>query len=344
MERFEVKPTTLCFTAALKSVARSHETSLRYQRGSSRIDMKRETITAHHGRMARQIVILAEGAEVKQDDGFTSALMLCTAAAGDSATAKAILLASEVRKMDHLRTIGGSKPYVLDDRDDDLRLESGIMSTTKEGTNGAKDTGNLSDLITMEGKLTKVSRNNKDIVTFGEREYGKDTRVISALVHSCAQAMNKNGIGTMWAGRENLGYLCENSLRLIATRWEPSYRDTSVPGISSTKIGIGALRQMDEREKDYEYTPGKRKKFRGLFVDDDDLPTIDDVKGDEDESAYENDEDAFDEDDFFLDDSDDGEGDFFSNDNDSTQNMLEYPVADQNGGGEHVRVLRYDNK
>ena len=265
MERFEVKPTTLCFTAALKAVARSHEIANRYQRGSSRRDMKRESITAHHGKMARQIVILAEAAEVEQDDGFTSALMLCAAAAGDSASAKAILLASEVRKMDHLRTIGGSRPDALNEQDNNLLLESGSTLIASKGT---------SDVT-----LFKQPENRKHIITHGEREYGKDTRVISAFVHSCAQALHKNGLGTIWAGRENLGYLCENSLRLISTRWEPTYKDGSVPGLSSTNIGIGALRHMDEREKDYEYTPGKRKKFRGLFIDEDDAAIIDDIKG-----------------------------------------------------------------
>lgn len=278
MERFEVKPTTLCFTAALKSVARSHEIVNRYQRGTSRREMKRETITAHHGKMARQIVILAESAEVQHDDGFTSALMLCAAAAGDSATSKAILLASEVRKMDHLRTIGGSRPDALDDGENDLQLEARPMS----GAEKSKSNAEKGELINAEGALNKNSENVKEI-SFGEREYGKDTRVISAFVHSCAQALNKNGLGTMWAGRENLGYLCENSLRLITTRWEPSYRDTSVPGVNSTKVGIGALRHMDEREQDYEYTPGKRKKFRGLFVDENDLATIDDIENDSDD-------------------------------------------------------------
>ncbi len=79
---------------------------MRFERGSSKKQKRREQITAHHGKLARQIVILAENAEVKQDDGFVAALMLCAGAAGDSATAKAILLASEVRKMNHLRTIG----------------------------------------------------------------------------------------------------------------------------------------------------------------------------------------------------------------------------------------------
>lgn len=288
MERFEVKPTTLCFTAALKSVARSHEIANRYQRGTSRRDMKRETITAHHGKMARQIVILAEAAEVEQDDGFTSALMLCAAAAGDSATAKAILLATEVRKLDHLRTIGGARPDALEDRDNDLQLVSRPISIENQSEINAKDGRNLPDKIIAEGALSKQPQNYEQNISFGEREYGRDTRVISALVHSCAQALNKNGLGTMWAGRENLGYLCENSLRLITTRWEPSYRDTSVPGIDSSKVGIGALRHMDEREKDYEYTPGKRKKFRGLFVDEDELATIDDIETYSDDEESEN--------------------------------------------------------
>jgi len=327
MERFEVKPTTLCFTAALKSVARSHEISNRYQRGTSRRDMKRETITAHHGKMARKIVILAEASEVEQDDGFTSALMLCSAAAGDSATSKAILLASEARKLDHLRTIGGSRPHALDGLEDGLQLNAGI----------AKDAGNFSDLIVMEGALDKSSHNNKEIVTFGEREYGKDTRVISALVHSCAQALNKNGIGTMWAGRENLGYLCENSLRLITTRWEPSYRDNSVPGVSSTKVGVGALRHMDEREKDYEYIPGKRKKFRGLFLDEDDVATIDDIQGDEDSGFHEDEVDDLDEDDLF---SDDGEDNFSLDDKKPTTNVLEYPLGDQNDDEKQISTKK----
>ena len=290
MERFEVKPTTLCFTAALKSVARSHEIANRFQRGTSRRDMKREKITAHHGKMARQIVVLAEAAEVEQDDGFTSALMLCAAAAGDSATSKAILLASEVRKMDHLRTIGGSRADELEGGDKALQLEA--HSTTS----AAKIESNDGQLISTEGALSTSTRKSQETLSFGEREYGKDTRVISALVHSCAQALNKNGLGTMWAGRENLGYLCENSLRLITTRWEPSYRDTSVPGVDSTKVGLGALRNVDEREKDYDYTPGKRKKFRGLFIDEDDLATIDDLENFSDDE--ESDDSLFDDEEY----------------------------------------------
>ena len=325
MERFEVKPTTLCFSAALRSVARSHETAIRFERGSSRRDMLREKTAAHHGKMARQIVILAEVAEVEHDDGFISALMLCTAAAGDSATTKAVLLASEVRKMDHLRTIGGSRQETFEDHHDDLHLlnvqeelESGEMTT-------AMTTTNIDSKLAIGDKSNKSYNNNKDISTFTEREYGKDTRVISALMHSCAQAMNKNGIGTMWAGRENLGSLDENSLRLITTRWEPSYVDTSVPGVSSTKVGIGALRRLDENDNYEELKPGKRKKFRGLYIDDEDLITRDDLEEEddieeEDESTGWNDENGT-----LV-----GDDDLFSDDNEPLQNLLEYQTSDHN--------------
>ena len=81
MHRFDVKPTTLCFSSALRAVARSHEIGTRFERGWSQKQLRRESFTAHHGKMAREIVIMAENAEVEFDDGFVSALMLCAAAA-----------------------------------------------------------------------------------------------------------------------------------------------------------------------------------------------------------------------------------------------------------------------
>ena len=107
MDLMQVKPTTLIYTAALRAVARSHAIALRFSGGYSRSNKKRERIASHHGRMTRDILIRAEASEVPQDDGFVSALMLCAATAGDSATAKAIYLASEVRRMKHLRSVGG---------------------------------------------------------------------------------------------------------------------------------------------------------------------------------------------------------------------------------------------
>ncbi len=50
-----VKPTTLCFTSALDAVSRSQQiTAVRFERGSSKKQERREQITAHHGKMARQ--------------------------------------------------------------------------------------------------------------------------------------------------------------------------------------------------------------------------------------------------------------------------------------------------
>jgi pentatricopeptide repeat protein len=275
MQRFDVKPTTLCFSGALKAVAKSHEIAVRFENGSSPKQLKRESNASHHGKMARRIVILAEAAEIEQDEGFISALMLCAAAAGDSATSKAIFLASEVRRMDNLRTIGSNTIHQLSSDEFGRGVEK-----LEASTGHPSDTVSIVPGSPSERFSPAVSYPNdqlESVPSFGEREYGKDTRTLSALLHASAQAMNRNGLGTMWAGRENQGYLCENSLRLITTRWEPSYKDTSVPGVSSTKVGIGLLRRVDERERDEDPKPGKRKKFRGLYIDSDDATTVDDL-------------------------------------------------------------------
>lgn len=271
MHRFDVKPTTLCFSSALRAVARSHEIGTRFERGWSQKQLRRESFTAHHGKMAREIVIMAENAEVELDDGFVSALMLCAAAAGDSATAKAVFLASEVRKMDHLRTIG-SNSHLRQLRGQDSPENSAIEPVNE--LNGGQTDGTLTKI---DYQLSLQDSDSKALASFGEREYGKDTRSMSALLRSCAKALDNDGIGTMWAGKENQGYLCENSLRLINTRWEPSYRDTSIPGESSTKLGINALQRYDQHDREEEPKKGVRKKFRGLFIEEDDLLTVDDL-------------------------------------------------------------------
>ena len=266
MQRFEVKPTTLCFSSALRAVARSHETAVRFERGWSRKQLRRETIAAHHGKMARSIVVMAENAEVEIDDGFTAALMLCAAAAGDSATAKAVYLAAEVRKLDHLRTIGPDST-LKQLRGEAPNLESpGMDGFDSEmiSTSSPEQSGFLQSNGSTRSHLPQYRE------SFAEREYGRDSRPLSALLRSCAQAMSSNGIGTIWAGKQNKGYLCENSQRLITTRWEPRYTDTSVPGVSSTKLGITSLRGYDE-DREERRKKGVRKKFRGLYVEDDDM-------------------------------------------------------------------------
>jgi len=292
MNRFEVKPTTLCFSSALKAVARSHEIGVRFERGSSRKQLRRELFAAHHGKMARQIVIMAEQAEVQMDEGFVSALMLCAGAAGDSATAKAIYLASEVRKMDHMRTIGpdsslamlrGEAVKLSSGGNENLQLpgnpqslEKSASEATLSGNAFAVQTDGIDDKEGASGVLASARKSRFEIKPFGEREYGKDTRALSALLRSCGQAMASNGLGTMWEGSSNQGYLDENSLRLITTRWEPSYTQTSIPDNLSTKVGISTLRRFDENDR--EETPKKgaaRQKFRGLYLDDDGVELID---------------------------------------------------------------------
>jgi pentatricopeptide repeat protein len=223
MRAANVKPTSLIFSSALKAVARSHANALRFHGGRSSKNKRRELITAHHGNMARSIVIAADNAHVEQDEGFVSALMLCAATAGDSATVKAIYLASEVRKLDSLRLIGG---------EEHLRLLQ--CSQGKSNENGSA--------LAMDYSSSVMSESNQNqYPSFEEREYGKDTRKVSALLYSYAQAIESGGLGNIWSGGENKGYLCENSLRLITKRRVPEYVDTSIPGMSGTETGLTSL-------------------------------------------------------------------------------------------------------
>jgi pentatricopeptide repeat protein len=285
MPRFNVKPTTLCFSSALRAVAKSHEIAIRFEKGSSRKQLRRESFAAHHGQMARQIVILAENAEVEMDEGFTSALMLCAAASGDSATAKAVYLASEVRKMDHLRTVGPESHLKRlrgdPDREEDETSQIGRGSESKLALGAGSSNGETAVALANDSSVPAPYSQAKNLKpTYGEREYGKDTRALSALLRACANAVNSNGIGTIWAGSQNQGYLCENSLRLITTRWEPTYTDNSIPGVNSTKLGISALRKSPQDERERNQKPGSRTKFQGLFMDEDVAMTVDDLDGD----------------------------------------------------------------
>jgi pentatricopeptide repeat protein len=286
MQSKGVKPTTLCFTSALKAVSRSQQTAVRFERGSSKKQKRREQITAHHGKLARQIVILAENAEVKQDDGFVAALMLCAGAAGDSATAKAILLASEVRKMNHLRTIGP---------DDHLRQIRG-ESTPREATPVLNDGLEMEELLDgaasldstkyssssaletrgQDGTVAKSSNRKKRYPSFEEREYGADSRKLSALLFACSQAVDSHSLGMQWAGRYNKGYLDENSLRLITTRPQPKYFNPAIPGVSSTEVGMGSIAWQDE-EPEHLSKSLRRAKYRGINQDDSVGHTMEDI-------------------------------------------------------------------
>lgn len=273
MEQMKVKPTTLCFSSALRAVARSHATAIRYEQGASVKNRRREFLTAHHGKMARALVIMAENAEVDQDRGFVAALTACAAAAGDIATAKAIYVASQVRRLDQLRTVGPNSHLAR------LRGQSAPMDSLGDErlprsmlTGGP---GNESSNLALPGGDTSLvaevdGRQRKRPPSFGLREYGKDSRPLSAILHACAAAVDKNGIGTMWQGRENGGYLHEDSLRLLTARRVPKYHDTSIPGMTAREVAMSAV-EWDGEGKDGDFRGDKRKsrKFEGLDDDED---------------------------------------------------------------------------
>ncbi len=287
MQMKDVKPTTLIFTAALQSVSRSHANILRFQGGYSKKDKRRERITAHHGKLARQILILAEQAQVKQDDGFVSALMICAATAGDSATAKAIYLASEVRKLEHLRLIGGPE-HLSQLRGGDKRRSDDVLAIESNVKNLSISDGKLDNVETsIENEINELTSKDIDNVELAEAEKNKelkpqykrksnDTRKLAALLRASANAVEKRGLGNMWQGMTNKGFLCENSLRLINARYQPKYVDKSLPGLDGSESGLASMEWDDD---DDAHTMGKRlrrKKFMGLLKDTEDN-TIDDL-------------------------------------------------------------------
>ena len=195
-----VKPTTLLFTSALKAVAKSHEIASKFNGGTSRKNRRRESVTSYHGRLTRKIVVLAEQAEVRQDDGFVSALMLCAAAAGDASTARAIYLASKVRRLDHLRTCGGRdhlrRLQGLIPEDEKMRLLGGGDGVgTSPSLFGLGGSSNAPALRSVEEEFVEGHE------AYEHREYGNDTRPVAALLLAHSKAMEAKGLGSMWAGR-----------------------------------------------------------------------------------------------------------------------------------------------
>jgi hypothetical protein len=331
MPRFNIYPTTLCYTTALRAVARSHSIALRYEKGISKRHRRRELITQHHGKLARYILILAENANIVKDDGFITALCLCAGEAGDIATAKAIYLANEVLRTQHdsLRRIGsnehlarlrGMNPdennnnneYIdtstmmqLDNHvsykmEQQHELQSRmvqriggepeiynepIMNQERSFTNNDRSmiynsdsttSNTISDSQQTTTEISTRQQRKRYIPSFGEREYGKDSRLLSSILHACAQAVDPNGMGMIWQGRENKGYFCINSLRLIGQPKLPQYSDNSLPG-QTFKDNLKLVE--DDRDG---YREGKRqsRKFAGVDVDENAGSTMEDLLGD----------------------------------------------------------------
>lgn len=253
-----VKPTTLLFTSALRAVAKSHETANKLNGGMSKKNRRRESITSYHGRLARKIVVLAEQAEVRQDDGFVSALMLCAAAAGDSSTARAIYLASKVRRLDHLRTCGG--------KDHLKRLQGLIPEDDRlQLIGGGQDDGNSDApaLMLGGGSSNKPALRSTEEAFVDEheayelREYGTDTRILTTLLLAHSKAMEAKGLGSMWKGRYNRGYLCPNSLRYLEAYNHPQYENMAIPGLNPSEAGLSSEGWQPE---DFDDGGGKNSK------------------------------------------------------------------------------------
>lgn len=91
---------------------------------------------------------------------------------------------------------------------------------------------------------------------YEHREYGNDTRPIATLLLAHSKAMEAKGLGSMWAGRYNRGYLCPNSLRYIEAYNQPQYENMAIPGLNSVEAGLSP----EGWENDFDDNDGKDSK------------------------------------------------------------------------------------
>lgn len=265
MQLNQIKPTTLIFTSALKAVARSHANALRFEGGKSKKNKRREQITAHHGKMTRRLVVLAEQAQVEQDEGYIAALMMCAGTAGDTATVKAIYLAHEVQKLEHLRTIGGPE-HLLRLQGKDPTYQEPMLNSI---SNQIQDKLMIQESGEDKNMGLALKDSSSEFLPSRERKWKKDTRILTALLQANANAITSKGLGSIWVGRENKGYLCENSLRMIQQRYIPQYVDKSIPGMDGTESGLSSM-VWDDEDVEKMGKRLRRKKFMGLLEDTED--------------------------------------------------------------------------
>ena len=157
---------------------------MRFEGGYSRLNRRREMIIRHHGKIARQITIMAENADVPLDDGFYAALMSCSAVAGDFATTKAIYLSYLVRKEcqflrnigddDHLKRIRGVQKVRQFNLEGGNMLPS--MESIRDGSYGASSTNSLLSDSSASGEsalLPDSTTSSTSEITSGEITSGE---------------------------------------------------------------------------------------------------------------------------------------------------------------------------
>ena len=77
-----------------------------------------------------------------------------------------------------------------------------------------------------------------DAMAVTHRKYGQDTRPLAALVIAHNKAMEGRGVGSMWAGGYNHGYLCTSSLRYMEAFKVPRKENMATSGMNSTEAGL----------------------------------------------------------------------------------------------------------
>jgi len=89
--------------------------------------------------------------------------------------------------------------------------------------------------------------------------------------------MAPRGLGDLWGGKKNRGFLDEQTQKLIVTRQVPKYVDNSIPGISSIKVGLGSMTWDEDEDVEHMGKALRRSKWMGIKQDDSFGNTLDDI-------------------------------------------------------------------
>jgi hypothetical protein len=146
-----------------------------------------------------------------------------------------------------------------------LLLGQGISSTTTATTTSSSANTFITDMdatTTRSQNLITSTASSDDADADSPPQIHDKARKYRSLLSAYAGSMKPKGIGDLWGGQKNKGFLCERTQRAIVTRQVPKYVDKSIPGMTGMEVAMGSMEWDDEPERE-----GKQlrlKKFTGL--------------------------------------------------------------------------------
>jgi len=172
-------------------------------------------------------------------------------------------LASDIRRKDHLRTIGSNvhlktlQPPPGHEINDIMVLsDNSASSLSLEHSNSSSSSlfDNNQKNMHMVAKGAYLGDDDDDGIPPQVKDEGRKYR---SLLLAFSQSIESKGIGDLWG--------CDRTQAAIVTRQVPEYRDNSIPGMTGTDVALGSMEWEDEPDR-----IGKQlslPKFAGLSQD-----------------------------------------------------------------------------